>query len=112
MEAAKTYREGLSRQERARNFEELRLLGGEDPYEEDPSSWNDNPSILLSISYPDIVYYLAYTQLKLLLLIIHLPYKKCAEQTCCQVSCPASPGSVWPATNAPFSLTIFLHSSP
>ncbi len=32
VEAAKSYREGLSKQERERYFDKLKLIGGKDPY--------------------------------------------------------------------------------
>lgn len=61
VEAAKSYRDGLGKQERARYFEKLKLIGDKDTYELAPSSWTDDPTILPSISYPDIVNYLVFS---------------------------------------------------
>lgn len=59
---AKAYREGLGPQEKARYFEKLRFIGGADPYELAPSSWiRDDPVILPSVAYPDIVNYLVFS---------------------------------------------------
>ncbi|XP_026113864.1 uncharacterized protein LOC113092475 [Carassius auratus] len=58
----KAYREGLGPQEKARYFEKLRFIGGADPYELAPSSWiRDDPVILPSVAYPDIVNYLVFS---------------------------------------------------
>lgn len=57
MEAVKSYREGLGKQERAQYFDKLKLIGGKDSYELAPFSWTDDLTILPNISYPDIVNY-------------------------------------------------------
>ena len=62
VEDATSYKEGLGLQERARYLEKLSLICGKDPYELAPSSWiNDDPNILPSIKYPDIVNYLIFS---------------------------------------------------
>ena len=49
MEAAKSYREGLGKQERAQNFDKLKVICGKD--------LNELASLVLtSFSYPDIGY--------------------------------------------------------
>ncbi|KAM3620466.1 uncharacterized protein V6R79_023899 [Siganus canaliculatus] len=58
----KDNREGLGVQERARYLEKLRFIGGNDLYELAPTSWTrDDPAILPSLTYPDIVNYLVFS---------------------------------------------------
>ncbi len=60
---AKAYGGGLGPQEKARYFEKLRFIGGAaDHYDLAPSSWiHDDPVILPSVAYPDIVNYLVFS---------------------------------------------------
>lgn len=59
---AKAYREGLGPQEKARYSEKLKFIGDADPYELAPSTWiHDDPAILPSVTYPDIVNYLVFS---------------------------------------------------
>ena len=52
----KAYREGLGPQENGRYLEKLGFIGGADPYQLAPSYWiRDDPVILPSVGYPDIV---------------------------------------------------------
>ena len=51
VEAGKTFRERLSQQEEMKSFKKLRSVGSEDPYELASLSWNDDPTIIPSISY-------------------------------------------------------------
>ena len=58
----KAYREGLGPQEKGRYFEKLGFIGGADPYQLAPSTWiRDDPVILPSVGYPDIVNYLVFS---------------------------------------------------
>ena len=53
---AKAYREGLGPQEKAPYSEKLQFIGDADPYAIAPSSWiHDDPAILPSVTYPDIL---------------------------------------------------------
>lgn len=61
-EEAEECREGLGLQEKARYFEKLQFIGGKESYELAPTSWtHDDPAILPSITYPDIVNYLVFS---------------------------------------------------
>lgn len=56
------YREGLGKNETARYLGKLRFICGEDPHKLAPSSWTHNdPAILPSITYPDVVNYLVFS---------------------------------------------------
>ena len=58
----KAYREGLGPQENRRYVEKIGFIGGADPYQLAPSSWIcDDPVILPSVGYPDIVNYLVFS---------------------------------------------------
>ena len=57
-----SYMQGLGPPEKARYIQKLNFIGGQDPYELSPLSWtNDDPKILPSIKYPDIVNYLIFS---------------------------------------------------
>ena len=60
----------IRKDRKTRYYEKLRFIGGADPYELAPSSWiPEDPVILPSVAYPDIVNYLvrrAHTQRKTL----------------------------------------------
>ena len=58
---AKAYREGLIPQENVRYFEKLRFIGGADPYELAPSWIRDDPGLLPSVAYPDILNYRVFS---------------------------------------------------
>ena len=52
----------IGKDRKAWYFKKLRFIGGADPYELAPSSWiRDDPVILPSCAYPDIVNYLVFS---------------------------------------------------
>ena len=55
------YFSGLNEPSKARYDAKLKSIGGLDPYTISKNGWNDDPSNLPSVTYPDIVNYLVFS---------------------------------------------------